>query len=67
MRTIRCRDMRVGGLYRWATGDPDEFFLVLGLPGEWDPVRVNRVQVLSNKTSKRDIIVYLSDKYVEVA
>ena len=66
MEPIRIRDLKVGKLYRWHLGDPQELFIVLGVPPSIDPIHSNIVEVLSNRFSKRTMHVFTSDKFFEV-
>jgi hypothetical protein len=71
METLRVHHLKVGGLYRWALGDPDEIsdeiFLVLGVPSYVDPIQPNKLMVLSNMTSRMEMHVFASDKFYRVA
>lgn len=67
MDPVRIGGLRVGHMYRWALGDPEELFIVLGLPRFIDPVYHNYVEVLSSKFSKRRMHVFASDKFFEVS
>ena len=67
METLRVRHLKVGGLYRWALSGPDEIFLVLCVPSYVDPIKPNKLMVLSNKHSHRAMHVFASDKFYQVA
>ena len=66
MDVVRVGELRVGKLYRWHLGDPEEIFLVLEVPRFIDPVYHNRVRVISNKFSSRTMHIFASDKFFEV-
>jgi hypothetical protein len=66
MKPVRIHDFKVGRMYRWALGDPDELFVVLSIPGYLDPIYPNKVSVLSSKFTKRTMQVFHSDKFFEV-
>jgi len=67
MNTIRINGFRIGGLYRWALGDPQEIFLVLQIPDYIEIIKPNYVGVLSNKFSRREMMIFYSDKFIEMS
>ena len=66
MDVIRAEELKVGKLYRWNLGDPEEIFLVLEVPRFIDPVCNNHLRVVSNKFSSRTMHIFASDKFFEV-